>query len=92
MQSIIDKNRKGLCYICGRHGPTQEHHMMHGTSNRRNAEHFGLKVYLCPACHHRLHCDQDSGYDLALKKEAQEAFEAKYGHKEWMKVFGKNYL
>ena len=63
MQSIIDGNRKDRCYICGRYGSMQEHHMMHGTANRRNAEHYGLKVYLW-----------------------------KWGHKEWMKVFQKNYL
>ena len=92
MQSIIDGNRKDRCYICGRYGSMQEHHMMHGTANRRNAEHYGLKVYLCPRCHHRVHCEPGGELDLELKKLAQTGFERKRGHKEWMKVFQKNYL
>ena len=66
--------------------------MMHGTANRRNAEHYGLKVYLCPHCHHRVHCEPGGELDLELKKLAQAEFERKWGHKEWMKVFQKNYL
>ena len=92
MQSIIDGNRKDRCYICGRYGSMQEHHMMHGTANRRNAEHYGLKVYLCPHCHHRVHCEPGGELDLELKKLAQAEFERKWGHKEWMKVFQKSYL
>lgn len=92
MQSIIARDRKDRCYICGRYCYTQEHHMMHGTANRRNAEHFGLKVHLCPTCHHRAHCNPESGFDQVLKKVAQREFEQQWGHEEWMKVFGKNYL
>lgn len=66
--------------------------MMHGTANRRNAEHYGLKAYLCPHCHHRVHCEPGGELDLELKKLAQTEFERKWGHKEWMKVFQKNYL
>ena len=30
--------------------------------------------------------------DHKLKADAQRAFEAKYGHKKFMDVFGKNYI
>lgn len=64
--------------------------MIHGTANRRNAEHYGLKVYLCPHCHHELH---DHGtHDRDLQEIAQREFEKHWGRKEWLKVFGKNYL
>lgn len=92
VNSIITGDTKDKCYICGRWGQTEEHHMIHGTANRRNAEHYGLKVYLCPHCHHRVHCEPGGELDLELKKLAQTEFERKWGHKEWMKVFQKSYL
>lgn len=91
----------GECYLCdlflGIYSPAssrEEHHVMHGTANRRLAEHYGLKVYLCPY-HHRIgpqaahRCRQT---DIMLKRAAQREFERKYSRKKWMEVFGKNYL
>lgn len=58
-KSIIQEQSGGECYLCdlflGIDTPApirEEHHVMHGTANRRLAEHYGLKVYLCPY-HHR---------------------------------------
>ena len=90
MNSIIPNNLSGVCYICGRWCRTEEHHMIHGTANRRNAEHYGLKVYLCPHCHHELH--DHGAHDRDLQEIAQREFEKHWGRKEWMKVFEKNYL
>ena len=90
MTSIIPNNVKGRCYICGYWGTTQEHHMIHGTANRKNADHYGLTVQLCPRCHMNLHDHGD--YDKDLQRVAQQEFEKRWGHKEWMKVFQKSYL
>lgn len=30
-------------------------------------------------------------HDKDLERLAQEAFEERYGHDEWMRIFGKNY-
>ena len=79
MNSIIARDRKDRCYICGRWGRMEEHHLMHGTANRRNAEHYGLKVHLCHLCHKELH--DHRMHDLELEQVAQRTFE-----------FGKNYL
>lgn len=100
-KSIMQDKRGGECYLCnmllGIDTPAacrEEHHVMHGTANRRLSEHYGLKVYLCPY-HHRsgpqaVHrCRQT---DILLIQAAQRVFERKYGHKKWMEVFGKNYL
>lgn len=100
-RSIMQDKAGGECYLCNRllgidtPAPCrEEHHVMHGTANRRLAEHYGLKVYLCP-CHHRTgpqaahRCRQT---DLLLIQAAQRAFERKYGHTKWMEVFGRNYL
>lgn len=86
MKSIITDERK--CFLCGRIGTLQTHHMLHG-SRRKAADLFGLTVPLCPRCHRKLH---DHGeHDLELEALAQERFEEIYGHVEWMRVFGKNY-
>ena len=76
------------CYICGRTGRLQKHHMLHG-SRRKAADKYKLIVPLCPGCHMALH---DKGlHDAELKAKAQEIFEAQYGHEKFMEVFGKNY-
>ena len=31
-------------------------------------------------------------FDLKLKKQCQEIFENIYGHEEFMRIFGRNYL
>ena len=82
-------SEKKECYICGRIGTLHVHHMLHG-SMRRKADKYGLTCYLCPECHRRLH-DQGLG-DRLLQKKAQKHFEQQYGHDEFMRVFGKNYL
>lgn len=100
-KSIIQEKSGGECYLCdlflGIDTPApirEEHHVMHGTANRRLAEHYGLKVYLCPY-HHRSgpqaahRCSQT---DILLKRAAQRAFERKYSRKKWMEVFGRNYM
>lgn len=100
-KSILQDKRGGECYLCklllGIDTPAasrEEHHVMHGTANRRLSEHYGLKVYLCPY-HHRNgpeaahRCRQT---DILLKQAAQRTFERKYGHEKWMEVFGRNYL
>ena len=71
----------------------EEHHVLNGPL-RPMAERYGLKVWLC----HRHH--NEPGYSahfdhhcrLWLKKEAQAAFEARYGHERWMAETGKDYL
>lgn len=100
-KSILQDKRGGECYLCnlllGIDTPTpirEEHHVMHGTANRKLSEHYGLKVYLCPY-HHRNgpqaahRCRQT---DILLKQAAQRVFEQKYSPGKWMEVFGKNYL
>lgn len=89
MRSIIKDDKKDRCFICHRYGKMQVHHMLHGC-HRKNADHFGLTVHLCNDCHRALH---DKGYyDQYLEGLAQIAFESKYGHDEFMKVFQKSWL
>lgn len=100
-KSIMQDKRGGECYLCNillgidtMAACREEHHVMHGTANRKLSEHYGLKVYLCPY-HHRNgpqaahRCRQT---DILLIQAAQRVFERKYGYEKWMEVFGKNYL
>ena len=81
------------CFVCG--SPyTEVHHVIYGTANRKLSDKYGLVVPLCHE-HHRgqtgVHFNRD--FDIALKKLAQEKFNAVYGaNKSFLEVFGKNYL
>lgn len=100
MSKSIMQRKDGTCYLCKKlydndaYQVVEEHHVMFGTSDRKLSEHYGLKVYLCLG-HHRNSAEavhRNKKNDLLLKKEAQEAFIEHYPDKDWMEVFGKNYL
>lgn len=87
-RSIIPGDDTERCFICRRYRPEHVHHVLHG-SYRALADRYGLTVHLCIRCHSDLH---DKGlYDKELEEIGQEAFEAEYGHDEFMRIFGKNF-
>lgn len=69
-----------------------EHHMCHGTANRKLADQHHLVCGLCESCHRLLH---DKGYhDIDLIQDAENAW-LKHNEKtidDWIAIFGKNYL
>ena len=75
------------CYLCGREA-IHRHHVMHGR-NRKQATADHLWLPLCLECHAKAH--NDGKLDYTLKRMAQQVFEARYGHDEWLKKYGKNY-
>ena len=77
------------CAECGAVA-TDTHHCIFG-KNRQNSETWGLTVRLCRSCHRRLH-DSDEQLAMRYRKAAQMAFTLAYGHDEYMKIFGRNYL
>ena len=88
VKSIIPGDDKDTCFICGRKGVTECHHLCHGC-RRAAADRYGLTVHLCHWCHMMLH---DTGrYDRELEQLAQESFEKQISHEEWMRIFGKDY-
>lgn len=95
MNSIIDGNAKGKCYICGRYCRTEEHHIF-GAALRKKSEKYGLKVDLCHSCHNEppngAHFSRS--VNTALKKQAQIEAMRKYGWtvEQFTKEFYKNYL
>lgn len=92
MKSIIQTEKE--CYECKTIIGLEDHHCLHGTANRRIAERFGLKVWLCNE-HHRGRKGVHGGntyLDIKLKQKAQEVFEKAHTREDFIKVFGKNYL
>ena len=91
MKSIIQEDT-GRCYVCGKTGYLERHHVMSG-ANRKWSEVYGLTVMLCRDHHTgKIGVHQDYILKERLEKDAQRAFEKQYGHTAWMALFRKNYL
>lgn len=100
MSKSIMQKKDGTCYLCRKlyngdwNQEVEEHHVMFGTADRKLSEHYGLKVYLCLG-HHRNSAEavhRNKKNDLILKEDAQKAFMENYPDRDWMEVFGRNYL
>lgn len=95
-KSIIKDNEKGVCFICKRYMPTEEHHIFGGVANRKKAERDGLKVYLCHWCHNEapngVHFNKDR--NERLRQIGQKAWMEYYGKTadDFLKEYGRNYL
>lgn len=78
------------CFLCG--APKQNiHHCIHGYANRKHSDRLGLVIPVCFPCHQAIHHDRK--LDLRVIQNAQRVFENKIGtRKEFMEIFGKNYL
>ena len=89
--SLISNEKE--CVVCGTTRGIHKHHIF-GAYNRNNSEKYGCWVYLCGK-HHNL---SDEGihfnkeFNIKMKQYCQELFEEKYSHKEYIEIFGKNYL
>lgn len=94
MAKSIIKQTEGQCFLCGRTGYLEEHHIFFGEKHRRLSEKYGLKVRICPNCHRDSQDGVHSSREKAdeLRRIGQRAFEEKYGREKFLKVFGKNYL
>lgn len=102
-RSLLD-TQKGVCFMCGRYGPTEKHHIFGGVANRKLSEQDGLWVYLCPDCHNRppngVHFNKKNMKRLHI--QGQCAWEIKYilehhatddeVREAFMQRYGKNYL
>ena len=92
MKSILTNDNKH-CYLCGRNGPLEIHHIF-GGPNRNNSTEFGLVVPLCHSCHtgsvESVH--QSKQAMEYLRKIGQQKFEVTYPELDFLKIFKKNYL
>ena len=87
---------QGKCYVCGRYGYVERHHIL-GGRNRKKCDRYPLLIV--PLCteHHRgtngVHGKNGHELDCMLKREAQIIFERNYGtREEFIRLFGRNYL
>lgn len=88
LKGEVRLHESDVCLICGKNA-TDHHHCL-GGRYRQDSEDYGLTISVCRECHRKLH--DIPGAEYPYKRMAQIAFEYKYGHERWMKVFGKNYL
>lgn len=92
MNSIIQQKKE--CYFCGSQVGLESHHCILG-KNRKNAEKYGLKVWLCQE-HHRgtngVHGKNGSQLQNHLKVIAQKKFEEVYQDQDFLDIFKINYL
>lgn len=92
MQSIIQKEK--CCYVCRTQSGLHDHHIFFGSSNRKNSERHGLKVWLC-GYHHNMSSAGvhfNRALDLELKQLAQSEFEKTHSRAVFRKIFGKSWL
>jgi hypothetical protein len=104
MKSILHDKTEGTCFLCKKlhddwaRKSTTEHHVIHGTAGRQQAEKYGLKVYLCFQHHGSMtgedvHRPDLNNYDQILRVIAQKKWEAEIGSREdWIRIFGKSNL
>lgn len=94
-KSIMEPKGCKTCFACGAEGYVEEHHIFHGTANRKKSEKTGIKVHLC-YLHHRdsalgVH-GENVELDRKLKEAGQRAYEQLHSRKEFIHEFGRNYL
>lgn len=96
------KTEKYKCYLCGKRGPTEKHHVF-GGPNRSLAEADKLYVHLCHACHNEppmgVHFNKDVRHWLqeqAQKEYEQQLIEQDHTPQEaralFMQRYGRNYV
>lgn len=74
---MIQGTHKGICFICGVHSPTEEHHIFGGSSRSKSTE-YGLTTHLCPSCHrgtYGVHGIKGESFRNYLHETAQAEFE-----------------
>lgn len=90
MQSLIDDDIEGICYLCGRQS-AHVHHIFGGPCRKASHRHR-LIVHLCVDCHRRIH--DKGGSEMAYLHEiGQQAYEKNIGTREqFREEFIRSYL
>lgn len=95
MQSIVSKEKK--CLICGstsNEAHLYKHYIFYSSGIEELSEKYGCWCYLC-ARHIFMskvgvHCN--TALDRKLKEHTQRRFNEVYPEKDFVRIFGKNYL
>jgi len=78
------------CIECGR-SPVQLHHVFDGC-HRQNSDVEGCVIPLCWNCHLKIHNEPSQQMMHRWHRYAQAIWEEKNPDRDFVKVFGKNYL
>ena len=91
-KSILQDKKE--CWACHTRFNLHEHHCLYGTADRKKAEQYGLKVWLCVEHHTGIKGVHNGNrkLDTELKQLAQREFEKIHGHEMFMNTFHRNYL
>ena len=93
MESIIQSKNEKKCFICGSENWLESHHIF-GGANRCLSEKYGLKVWLCHYCHNEppqgVHHNRKNAENLY--KLGQTAFNLYYPDKDFVSIFGRNFI
>lgn len=92
-KSVIDDDSLEKCFLCGRYGPVDEHHIFGGPV-RSVSDRYGLVVHLCRDCHAMIH-DSERGQEAKqhLHEVGQIAYEQRYGNRTaFIREFIRSYL
>lgn len=91
-KSILADDSLDRCFVCGRYGRMEEHHLF-GGSCRRKSDSLGLVVHLCRYCHAEVHDSKDHSLMGYLHHRGQTVYEEKIGtREEFIKDFIRSYL
>ena len=101
---MIPGSTKEHCFLCGRSGNTEIHHIYGGVGRRSIADQYDLTVPLCMECHRGtngvhgkngadkakyLHESGQQWFELLKESEGMTEEEAR---NEFRKLFGRSYL
>ncbi|MGE4283855.1 MAG: hypothetical protein AB7G87_09065 [Clostridia bacterium] len=62
------------CYVCGKLGNLQKHHIIHGHGKRKACETKESLIDICFDCHSLVHRTNDTNLDFILKQLLQAAY------------------
>ena len=91
-KSIVSNER--LCLVCSTTHNLHKHHIFFGSGKRMLSEKYGCWCYLC-GIHHNLSnagVHFNKALDTELKQMTQKKFIEVYPDKDFLKIFGRNYL
>ena len=77
------------CYVCGRSGSLEKHHIIHGHGKRKACETRESLIDICFNCHKLVHSPESYELDLNLKLQLQDIYYQKgYSEEKVRKLMG----
>lgn len=85
----------GQCFLCGRYGQLERHHLF-GGANRKKSTKYGLVVDLCHYCHNEppngAHHNKQTMQRLHEYGQTIAMYQNGWTIEDFIREFGRNYL